>query len=611
MKIRCKKILAFILAGILTVGMFAGACFAATKDPTEIDVSENSNLTGKSVLFCGDSISYGQWDTVVGGGGWGTRIAAAYSMKSDNPSMGGYSISNIRGGRIIDQFKNYTSKQYDYVILQGGVNDAWGDINTGVVAEPGEMTNSYDLRDFDITTFAGGLEELFLTAKKNWPNAKIGYMTTFATPNSKGIGRTAEMDPYYAQAIKICEKWGINLLDLYHDQYVNDKLMAVKTYNYLKDPIHPNAKGYDRLAPYIADWMEKMVDNTKLGESRLWGKKALFTGDSISYGSSDSPQGRGWAGRIGDAYGMTVVNASSSGMPISTCRPNSMYETLVRNKGEYYDYVILHGGVNDAWDKAPVGEITDSFDYTDFDRSTFAGALEHFFYIAVKYWSYAKIGYIINFKQYSAVNEAEFGNLNNMEPYIDVAKKICDKWQVQYLDLYHDDYASKTLLETDKIGPYMADAVHPNAKGYDRLSPYIAEWMKCLSAREDTAKMRSIMDHINAITDENDEDLSLTAAAVEEYYSLDVVQRMGVYNKQKLEERAPAYFKKLLDLNGDEKITATDALMLLQRAVGKLEFDERQDFCADADGSGHVTSTDALIALQIAVGKLDNPPRKL
>ena len=109
MKIRCKKILAFILAGMLTVGIFAGACFAATKDPTEIDVSENSNLTGKSVLFCGDSISYGQWDTVVGGGGWGTRIAAAYSMKSDNPSMGGYSISNIRGGRIIDQFKNYTS----------------------------------------------------------------------------------------------------------------------------------------------------------------------------------------------------------------------------------------------------------------------------------------------------------------------------------------------------------------------------------------------------------------------------------------------------------------------------------------------------------------------
>ena len=51
--------------------------------------------------------------------------------------------------------------------------------------------------------------------------------------------------------------------------------------------------------------------------------------------------------------------------------------------------------------------------------------------------------------------------------------------------------------------------------------------------------------------------------------------------------------------------------MLLQRAVGKLEFDERQDFCADADGSGHVTSTDALIALQIAVGKLDNPPRTL
>ncbi|MBQ3927789.1 MAG: SGNH/GDSL hydrolase family protein [Clostridia bacterium] len=75
-------------------------------------------------------------------------------------------------------------------------------------------------------------------------------------PGAVGIGRVTEMEDYWAEAIKICEKWEIDHLDLYHDSYVSDTLLQVTTNVCLRDPIHPNELGYDRFAPLIGDWME-------------------------------------------------------------------------------------------------------------------------------------------------------------------------------------------------------------------------------------------------------------------------------------------------------------------------------------------------------------------
>jgi hypothetical protein len=52
------------------------------------------------------------------------------------------------------------------------------------------------------------------------------------------------------------------------------------------------------------------------------------------------------------------------------------------------------------------------------------------------------------------------------------------------------------------------------------------------------------------------------------------------------------------DCNGDNKLTALDALCALQMAVGKME----EDDILDVDDSGEVSSLDARIILQNAVG---------
>ena len=59
------------------------------------------------------------------------------------------------------------------------------------------------------------------------------------------------------------------------------------------------------------------------------------------------------------------------------------------------------------------------------------------------------------------------------------------------------------------------------------------------------------------------------------------------------------------DVDGNQKIDATDALYVLQNCVGIRELDERATKAADVNNDGRIDTTDALNILQKAVGILD------
>lgn len=208
-------------------------------------------------------------------------------------------------------------------------------------------------------------------------------------------------------------------------------------------------------------------------DSPLYGKTALYVGDSISYGAGEDTH-RGWAGRIGAKYAMKTDNNSVSGTSLSVSRPGRIITQLKQAKNNTYDYVILHGGVNDAWDSVKVGKMSGSFDLASFDTGTFAGGLEELFYHAVQYFPLSRIGYIFNFRI-----TLDSGNLADMSAYFDVAKQICQKWGIPYLDLYNDDNINTNVLKNTTT-EYLLDLVHPNAAGYNLLTPYIAAWMETL-----------------------------------------------------------------------------------------------------------------------------------
>ena len=62
------------------------------------------------------------------------------------------------------------------------------------------------------------------------------------------------------------------------------------------------------------------------------------------------------------------------------------------------------------------------------------------------------------------------------------------------------------------------------------------------------------------------------------------------------------------DVKVDGWITAADALLTLQVAVGKTTVSMQGATAIDVDGSENITATDALLILQYAVGKLDRFP---
>ncbi len=258
------------LASTLSFTAYDHALFFKDSDTRDLFVSKNEKypaylseeLMNKRVLFLGDSICAAGKETQLPERGWAGRIGIAANMTAVNRSVSGASLSTIRGeNRILFQYeKDPDPASYDFVILHGGVNDAWG--TGGVSAPVGEVGRSYHIEDFDTTTYAGALEELIATVKKSSPNAEIGYIMNFATPNYQHPP-CRDMSAYYAVGKEVCEKWGIPYLNMYDDPILND-MLENDTTNHLYDKLHPGTTGYDILYTPIMYWMESLPHTRKL-----------------------------------------------------------------------------------------------------------------------------------------------------------------------------------------------------------------------------------------------------------------------------------------------------------------------------------------------------------
>jgi len=210
----------------------------------------------------------------------------------------------------------------------------------------------------------------------------------------------------------------------------------------------------------------------------LTGKTALFVGDSICYGSRDTAQKGAWAGRIAASTGLIATNNGKSGTSLSDSRKDRhglIHDQLLKSAEQDFDYVVLHGGVNDAWDSVPVGKISRGFTPNYFDTTTFAGGLERLIYTAVTtYGDTAAIGYLFNFK----APRCENGTTSDMSEYAEVAKEICEKWGIPCFDMYNHQQLTKELAY--HTNAHTTDFIHPNPEGYEILTPYIADFMGTL-----------------------------------------------------------------------------------------------------------------------------------
>lgn len=214
--------------------------------------SINSVLGNKVITFNGDSICAGAGYT----GGYGKIIADKYNMTYENVAVSGGTITAetySASGSARHWISRTISKMRDdadYIVLEGGVNDASLSIPLG------EITSDY-ISTLDDTTYCGAFESMLKQALGKYPGKKIGYIMVHKM--EKNFDSRYE-DNHYQMSKKICEKWGIPYLDLNIECPPLNYIPSLKaTYTKDGDGWHPNELGYKKYyVDKIVHWLESL-----------------------------------------------------------------------------------------------------------------------------------------------------------------------------------------------------------------------------------------------------------------------------------------------------------------------------------------------------------------
>ncbi len=217
----------------------------------------------------------------------------------------------------------------------------------------------------------------------------------------------------------------------------------------------------------------KSVGN-KVKECDLYGKSAVAFGDSITEGDGS------WAclNGIAKRFNMNVYNSGLGGRTYSTSSTqtglfDTIYNMITKTNVESlkpYDFIILEGGVNDAYQNKPLGTMSDLTDFsTELSIDNFSGAFEMAIRFIVANCDKSKVGYIATHK---------IKDNPNMINYFNRAKEICEKYSVPYLDLYNE---SNLCGFMDSHRKYFKEdgCTHPTFEGYklfinDKVNSWIA-----------------------------------------------------------------------------------------------------------------------------------------
>ena len=241
-----------------------------------------------------------------------------------------------------------------------------------------------------------------------------------------------------------------------------------------------------RNQPFTAAELREALEIAEISDEvkahPFYGKKALFVGDSISYGAFDTPASYGnpvtaLARRLQLATGLIPTNISHPNASVGkTDFKNVVWEydllttALVSKKN--YDMVIFQGGINDALKNVPVGEAlptsTDRDVLTEESRvKTFAGGLQLMFHDARIKWKDAELYYIASYKVSSAAT-----NGVDMADYYAQAKALCQAYGVHYIDLYNNEELYQTF-DYENVELFASDLFTPTSEAYDLLFPAV------------------------------------------------------------------------------------------------------------------------------------------
>lgn len=263
-----------------------------------LDVDGTDYLSGKNIVFDGDSITEGAGVTDISTGiapnnnkGW------AYWIQRNHPLSNcyGYGKSGWTVGKVegqTDSLLNHIPlypQNVDLFVLSGGYNDQAQQMAMGELVRVTDGASAYYNATFDQYTFFGALEYWFQQLRITYPTAQIVYVLTpkrIYTTNpvfnndTKGVrvrdvlySTGYERMNKFWEAIKaVCDKWAIRYIDLSDVSgvvgtgeitdaglTVNSRYFQIT--NDIPDMTHPNTLYYKTfIVPQIEALIKAVID---------------------------------------------------------------------------------------------------------------------------------------------------------------------------------------------------------------------------------------------------------------------------------------------------------------------------------------------------------------
>lgn len=190
-------------------------------------------LKGTKIYAFGDSIVAGH---EFQKGSFADFTAAQEEMELQKFAVNGATIldAGYIGGQILSQIAGAPEEEPQFVLFDGGTNDAEFIKNNSDV-EFGTVAGSKEPDAFDTATFAGAFENTVYEMKKKWPNAQLVYVTT----HKLGSRDNSVQDKLHEMEIQICQKWEIAVADLYEKAALDTNDINQKN-NYTFDSLGSN-----------------------------------------------------------------------------------------------------------------------------------------------------------------------------------------------------------------------------------------------------------------------------------------------------------------------------------------------------------------------------------
>lgn len=120
--------------------------------------------------------------------------------------------------QIVAQVRGASSASPDYVVFNGGTNDAGEVYNRRYPI--GAVADGFDPARFNNATYAGSLETTLWTMRNRWPTARIVYVAVHKLGSRDWNTQLA----LRAVTLQIARKWGVTVADVFNNTTLDTRI---------------------------------------------------------------------------------------------------------------------------------------------------------------------------------------------------------------------------------------------------------------------------------------------------------------------------------------------------------------------------------------------------